>query len=81
MYLIQVGPKRRHTNDGGCTGIKEFVVLSERAQKMEEIWNDKKRAKDKSEDTRKCSMAKIFLTTLSKRIRDFKIRLLLMYEI
>lgn len=46
----------------GALELKEFVVLSERAQKMEDMWNEKKQAKSKIRESEKRNMTKLFVT-------------------
>ncbi|KAA3470976.1 E3 ubiquitin-protein ligase RBBP6 [Gossypium australe] len=52
--------------------IKEFVVLSEHAQKMEAIWNEKKKLKAKNESSSKRSMSRNFSSPPLKRSKKFR---------
>lgn len=56
----------------GTLKLNEFVVLSERAQKMKGMQNEKKQTKSKSKDISKHCVARSFLTSSSKKMRDFQ---------
>ncbi|MBA0635071.1 hypothetical protein Godav_021816 [Gossypium davidsonii] len=49
--------------------LKEFVVLSKRAQKMEDMYHEKKQAKSKLRDSSKRSMTRSFRAPPLKRAK------------
>lgn len=56
----------------GALDIKEFVVLSKCAQKMEAIWNEKKKLKSKNESLSKRFMSRNFLIPPPNKSREFR---------
>ncbi|KAA3470718.1 Gag-Pol polyprotein [Gossypium australe] len=56
----------------GALDIKKLVVLSERAQKIEQFKMKRNEKKDRNESSSKRSMSRNFLTLAPKKSRDFR---------